>query len=130
MKTIYLAYPVTSGDHKLPHIHFAISHLKKKNTIVIQPSYHFFPDILASTTLQGIEKSDCIIADVTTYSHGVGFELGYAYALGKNILVICQLRAKEKVSKFILGLFPNMIFYSDQQDLENKIKPVLSMAKK
>jgi len=121
MKTIYLAHSVTNGGQNLQKIRDLISYLKKRKSIVIQPTSNLFPDNLADISLKSIEKSDCVIADITTYSHGVGFELGYAYALRKDIVVICDVCAKDRVSNFILGLFPNIIFYNNQADLEAKI---------
>ena len=121
MKTIYLAHSVTNGDQNLQKIRALISCLEKRKSMIIQPTSNLLPDTLAAVSLKSIEKSDCVIADITTYSHGVGFELGYAYALGKDIVVICEVCAKDRVSKFILGLFPNIIFYNDQADLEVKI---------
>jgi len=121
VKIIYLAHSVTNGGQNLQKIHTLISWLKDEKFVVIQPTSNLVPNSLAADSLQSIEKSDCVIADITTYSHGVGFELGYAYALKKSIVVICDVYAKNKVSKFLLGLFPSMIFYNDQADLERKI---------
>jgi hypothetical protein len=121
MKIIYLAHSVTNGGQNLQKIRALISCLEKRKSTIIQPTPNLFPDTLADVSLKAIEKSDCVIADITTYSHGVGFELGYAYALGKDIVVICDVCAKGRVSKFILGLFPNIIFYDNQADLEAKI---------
>ena len=48
-----------------------------------------------------IEECDLLVAEVSTPSHGVGYEIGYALALGKRVL--CLYRAGCKVSKMILG---------------------------
>ena len=48
-----------------------------------------------------IEECDMLVAEVSTPSHGVGYEIGYALAAGKP--VICLYREGVKVSKMILG---------------------------
>jgi len=54
-----------------------------------------------------IEACDALIADVSTPSHGVGYEIGYALSLGKPVL--CCYRQGLRVSKMISGnLDPNL----------------------
>ncbi|OGO42368.1 MAG: hypothetical protein A2W36_01615 [Chloroflexi bacterium RBG_16_58_14] len=48
-----------------------------------------------------IRESDLLLAEVSTPSHGVGYEIGYALSLNKPVL--CLHRANRKVSKMILG---------------------------
>ena len=48
-----------------------------------------------------IEDSDLLVAEVSTPSHGVGYEIGYALDLNKPVL--CMYRQGEVVSKMILG---------------------------
>ena len=44
---------------------------------------------------------DLLVAEVSTPSHGVGYEIGYALSLGKKVL--CLHRQGVKVSKMLLG---------------------------
>ena len=48
-----------------------------------------------------IRESHLLIAEVSTPSHGVGYEIGYALDLGKPVL--CLYRGDAKVSKMITG---------------------------
>ncbi|HLF89850.1 MAG TPA: nucleoside 2-deoxyribosyltransferase [Anaerolineales bacterium] len=48
-----------------------------------------------------IQESDVLVAEISTPSHGVGYEIGYALGLGKQVL--CLHRAGERVSKMITG---------------------------
>jgi nucleoside 2-deoxyribosyltransferase len=48
-----------------------------------------------------IQESDLLIAEVTTPSHGVGYEIGYALGLGKPVL--CLHREDTTISKMISG---------------------------
>jgi nucleoside 2-deoxyribosyltransferase len=48
-----------------------------------------------------IRECDWLLAEVSTPSHGVGYEIGLALSLGKKVL--CLYRQGRKVSKMILG---------------------------
>jgi hypothetical protein len=48
-----------------------------------------------------IEGCDLLVAEVSTPSHGVGYEIGYALGRGKPVL--CLHRQGVNVSKMILG---------------------------
>lgn len=48
-----------------------------------------------------IEGADAMVAEVSTPSHGVGFEIGYALNLGKPVLAIYD--QSRVLSKMILG---------------------------
>jgi len=48
-----------------------------------------------------ISGCDLLLAEISTPSHGVGYEIGYALALGKRVL--CLHRQGRKISKMILG---------------------------
>lgn len=48
-----------------------------------------------------IEGADAMVAEVSTPSHGVGFEVGYALNLGKPVLALHH--QSRLVSKMILG---------------------------
>ncbi len=51
--------------------------------------------------IRWINECDFLLAEVSTPSHGVGYEIGYALSLGKRVL--CLYRKGRKVSKMILG---------------------------
>ncbi len=48
-----------------------------------------------------IRACDALIAEISTPSHGVGYEIGYALGLGKPVL--CLYREGAQVSKMITG---------------------------
>lgn len=51
--------------------------------------------------VEWINGSDVLVAEVSTPSHGVGYEISHALRLGKPVL--CCYREGVKVSKMILG---------------------------
>jgi nucleoside 2-deoxyribosyltransferase len=59
------------------------------------------PDDVYARDVRWITECDLLLAEVSTPSHGVGYEIGYALSLGKKVL--CLYRKGRKVSKMILG---------------------------
>jgi len=64
-----------------------------------------------------IEECHALVAEVTTPSHGVGYEIAYALGRGKPVLCLCRRDAR--VSKMITGNdMPTLrvIFYTSSED--------------
>jgi len=59
------------------------------------------PEEVYSRDVAWIKECDFLLAEVSTPSHGVGYEIGFALSLGKK--VCCLHRQDCKVSKMILG---------------------------
>jgi len=59
------------------------------------------PDEVYRRDVNWINGCDLLIAEVSTPSHGVGYEIGHALSLNKPVL--CLYRQGVKVSKMILG---------------------------
>jgi len=125
MKKVYVAFSMTNGDQNLEKINQLIDWLKCKKYKVFQPNYSLFPELLANNALKSIDESDIVIADVTNYSHGVGFELGYAFCKGKKIIIISHCSAKNNITKFFYGLFDKIVFYNDTANVPSLLIPYL-----
>ncbi len=59
------------------------------------------PEEVYRRDIAWIDGCDAVIAEVSTPSHGVGYEVAYAIGLGKPVL--CCYRADRRVSKMITG---------------------------
>jgi nucleoside 2-deoxyribosyltransferase len=59
------------------------------------------PEDVYARDVAWIKGCDFLLAEVSTPSHGVGYEIGMALSLGKRVL--CLHRQGCKVSKMILG---------------------------
>ncbi len=59
------------------------------------------PQDVYARDVRWIKECDLLLAEVSTPSHGVGYEIGYALSLGKPVL--CLYHGGRKVSKMILG---------------------------
>ena len=63
-----------------------------------------------------IEESDCVIADVTVASVGVGYEVCHALAVGKPVLCVYEVGAK--ASAMVLGNTSELISVKAYSGLE------------
>ena len=73
-----------------------------------------------------INDCDLLVAEVSTPSHGVGYEIGYALGLGKRVL--CLHRAGVPVSKMITGnRDPKLMVqaYADGDEAVKKLRAYL-----
>jgi nucleoside 2-deoxyribosyltransferase len=59
------------------------------------------PEDVFTRDVAWIKECDLLLAEISTPSHGVGYEIGFALSLGKSVL--CLHRHGCKVSKMILG---------------------------
>jgi nucleoside 2-deoxyribosyltransferase len=50
-----------------------------------------------------LTEADLVVAEITTPSLGVGYELGFAEALGKKVLCLYRIKEGRKASAMILG---------------------------
>lgn len=73
-----------------------------------------------------IDASDALVAEVSTPSHGVGYEIAYALSKGKPVL--CCYRQERRVSKMLLGNpHPNLQMrqYSSEAELAQAARSFL-----
>ena len=59
------------------------------------------PEAVYSRDKEWIESCDALVAEVSTPSHGVGYEIAYALSCGKP--VFCCYRSGVRISKMITG---------------------------
>jgi len=64
-------------------------------------------DWIYNRDISWIQESDVLVAEVSTPSLGVGYEIGKAEDMGKKILCLCRDRQNKKLSAMISGN-PNM----------------------
>ncbi len=95
-ESVYQAITAALLDdgHDVPTAHLAEAGVVALEKIV-QPGDVYHRDVT------WIRACDALIAEVSTPSHGVGYEIGYALGLGKPVL--CCHQADQSVSKMITG---------------------------
>jgi nucleoside 2-deoxyribosyltransferase len=85
---------LTADGHEIP-----TSHLVQSD--VIQNERELTPQEVYNRDTAWIKNCDVLIAEVSTPSHGVGYEIGFALNIGKPVL--CLYSEKCKVSRMITG---------------------------
>lgn len=89
------------------------------------------PDVIAAETvadaatvyrrdMEWIDEADVIVAEVSTPSHGVGYEI--AYAVTKNKPVLCLAREGVRVSKMITG--NDRVRFETYRDKQSGVKVI------
>lgn len=85
---------LVADGHTVPTASLAQSEVVALEQIVI-------PEEIYARDVAWIRESEMLIAEISTPSHGVGYEIGYALGLGKRVL--CLHRDGVGVSKMITG---------------------------
>lgn len=83
-----------SQGHVIPTSHLASSEVIMLDKIVT-------PQEVYQRDIQWIDGADLVIAEVSTPSHGVGYEIAYALSIGKP--VSCLYHQGRAVSKMLTG---------------------------
>jgi nucleoside 2-deoxyribosyltransferase len=68
---------------------------------VMEQEGRLSPEEVYARDTNWIEACEALVAEVSTPSHGVGYEIGYALSKGKPVL--CCYRRGRRVSKMISG---------------------------
>ena len=77
-------------------------------------------DLVYQRDVNWIRECDAMVAEVSTPSHGVGYEIALALQLGKP--VCCCFKSGKRVSKMILGNPDMNLKLKAYQDLEEAVK--------
>ena len=89
-----LTAAMLADGHEVPTAHLA-------DTTVVEVEAIVAPNEVYERDVNWIECSDALVAEVSVPSHGVGYEIGYALSVGKEVL--CLFQEGRKVSKMISG---------------------------
>ncbi|HEY60362.1 MAG TPA: deoxyribonucleoside 5'-monophosphate N-glycosidase [Anaerolineae bacterium] len=84
---------IDSG-HDVPTAHLADPDVMQEESVIT-------PQMVYERDMMWIEKCDALVAEVSTPSHGVGYEIARAIILEKPVFICYQKGCK--VSKIILG---------------------------
>ena len=125
---IYFACSITGGRDDEPKYQFIVdtlladghtiptAHLSQQDVVELEAVIN--PGEVYSRDTGWIDTCDALIAEVSTPSHGVGYEIAYALHQGKHVLCIYQ--HGYQISKMLSGnTHPNIcvILYQDLNNL-------------
>jgi nucleoside 2-deoxyribosyltransferase len=108
---LYFSCSLTGGRQDQPMYAALVKHLLSLGHEVLT-AHLASPEVMAEEAVVDpvavyqrdigwVEACDAVIAEVSTPSHGVGYEVAYALYQGKPVL--CCYRAGAQVSKMIIG---------------------------
>jgi nucleoside 2-deoxyribosyltransferase len=99
-----------ASGHEVPTAHLALPEVMELEKVV-DPAEVYQRDIA------WIQACDAVIAEVSTPSHGVGYEIAYALSLGRPVL--CCHRKGVPVSKMLTGNdMPGILVRSYENEVE------------
>jgi nucleoside 2-deoxyribosyltransferase len=102
-----------ADGHVIPTSHLASSEVIGMEKVV-SPQEIYLRDI------QWINQADLVIAEVSTPSHGVGYEVAHALSIGKPVL--CLYQQGRAVSKMLTGNTNALITVQDYQTGEQAVE--------
>ncbi len=83
-------------------------------------------EVIFQRDVDWIREADVIVAEVTTVSLGVGYEIGFAEQIGKKIICLYRPQAKRRLSAMILGNTKlTVVEYEGMEDVAKKLKELL-----
>ena len=108
---VYFSCSLTGGRHDQPVYAAMVNYLLAQGHRVLT-AHLARPEVMAEEQVvspravyerdvQWIQEANALIAEVSTPSHGVGYEIALALILGKPVL--CVHRSDARVSKMITG---------------------------
>ncbi|MEM3419505.1 MAG: nucleoside 2-deoxyribosyltransferase [Nitrososphaerota archaeon] len=82
------------------------------------------PKDILKRDIEGVLKSDVLIAEVSNPSHGVGMEIAIAFLSGKKIIII---KNKDSKLSYMLQGIPDkeIIEYTSKEDMKEKLSEKL-----
>ena len=101
--------------HEVPTAHLAAPSVREMELVIT-------PEEVYSRDVAWIRAADRLVAEVSTPSHGVGYEIGFALGLGKRVLA-CHRRDR-KISKMISGNPDNNLVIRQYDDPEEAVRIV------
>ena len=104
-----------SAGHEVPTAHLAHPDVMKVEKVID-------PDEVYRRDIEWINNCDAFVAEVSTPSHGVGYEIAYALSLGKPVL--CCYQNGVPVSKMIIGNSSDGLTVFDYADIEEALAKV------
>lgn len=101
--------------HEVPTAHLAHPEVMAEEAVIE-------PQVVYQRDIAWMDGCDALIAEVSTPSHGVGYEI--AYALGKGRPVLACYRAGARVSKMITGNRSPMLTVKQYHTAEDLLQAV------
>lgn len=107
------------NDHEVPTAHLASTDVMKDESDINAVAVY-------RRDMEWVRNCDALIAEVSTPSHGVGYEIAAAIHLGKHVM--CCYQKDKQISKIISGNTSENVYvfaYNSEDDLIAEIERFL-----
>ncbi|MDD5192263.1 MAG: nucleoside 2-deoxyribosyltransferase [Candidatus Nanoarchaeia archaeon] len=132
MKKIYIAYKFNGSDpielrKKLEELSKIVEETLKCKTFIFFRDAQKWGKIkmpikeVVEKAYKAVEKCDAILVEASEKARGTYFEVGYAKALKKKIIIIHQEGTE---ADFLEACADKVIVYKDFEDLREKLKAI------
>ncbi len=132
---IFFAGSIRGGRSLLATYKQVVALLKKMGHVVVsehvasskleEAEARLTEEEIFATDIRFIDECDCLVAEVTIPSTGVGYEI--CYAVSKGTRVVCVYKKGASVSAMVLGNEGvKAIPYRNMEELEKRLSPHLS----
>lgn len=98
-------------------------HVSEEHVEAEEAKQDLTDDVIHDRDLRWLRRADVVVAEVTTPSLGVGYEIGRAVTLGKPVLCCYRTDGEHDLSAMIRG--NDAVSLAEYRDVE-AIEPVLS----
>ena len=125
-KKIYFAGSIRGGREDAGLYAQIIHHMKQFGTVLTEHVGYSAPDIhgeekltdemIYQRDMDWLLSCDAVVAEVTTVSMGVGYELGQAVASGKKVLCLFRPKNGRHISAMIAGCPGIQLVYYNKAD--------------
>ncbi len=133
MKKIYFAGSIKGGSEKQKDYFELINYLKNYAEVLTE---HIWNEDLSNQEnpdqyiylrdIKWIDECDIIIAEVSIPSLGVGYEIGYAESLNKQIICLYDESSEKELSYMLSGNKKNQIIkYQNIEELKERLKSLV-----
>lgn len=133
MKSIYFAGSIRGGRQDAGIYKQLIDELKNHGAVLTEHigakevSFELSNRHIHDRNLKWLSNSDILVAEVTTPSLGVGYEIGRAVTLGKPVVCLYRKGGDAQLSAMIAGLADVQMFhYSNLEEAIEILRGVFS----
>lgn len=105
-----------AAGHEVPTAHLSSPEVMKFETVVN-------PEEVFDRDMRWLEGSDAVVAEVSTPSHGVGYEIALGLSLSKPVL--CFYQRGKRVSKILTGNKHPSLILCEYSSAEEAVEMVL-----
>lgn len=139
MKKLYFSASISGGRDDSQIYSLIVEKLKKDfiiltehigNENLVKKDKNLSAKEIYTRDINFLNQADFVVAEVSTPSLGVGYELSYAFSINKPTYVLYNLNKSKPLSKMISGnQFFKIFYYSNLDMLNQQLDQIIKLQK-